>query len=660
MDSEVTRNEILNFTIGEVIAKKYKLVSSDGKSDGHPVPLGEGGSGVVYKAKQSLHADITVYRAIKFYVFRDNIAQMTPHKNTGPISFTSFKDEMVNLSRLNHQNVLKVIEAGFWTSPTNHQVPFLITDFIEGPTLAQAIVSGRLDEVFKQQPHILIDLILQICRGVCHLHSRGFFHFDIAPKNIFLQGAYPEYHLVIGDLGVGRTIPKNVGNAEDKVFIAGTKDYCPEEYQSYLYTEVPLSLLFKLQPRWDLFCIAKISVELVRILSRNVEPHPAWLDALTGLLLDICQVDANFKTVSQLEKRVYLLHPTQHMVYGVEELSENAPKTRRSLLAVEGVITSPRIRALIEHPKFLRLKRVPQLIMSSKMLHGGNHNRYEHSLGIYQNARRYLLALLNDYEFLMLFNPEHIELALVAALLSNITRFPFSSIIHEIHSKDKNLYNDFTRSNLLDELMNKSEDGKSSLKGVIEKHFPSIDIDTLSDILTGQAPNQYPTIKFIKTLLNSSIDVRVVDYLRRDSCHIGISRGDTFDLGDLLPYLKFKNRQLVIRSKGLPVIEQIITFRYWLFNRIYWNQPNRTMIAMVRAILYILHQEMPEFPSLLRAKVLTGSEDSLLECFYNAAKEKRIQRIKELCEFLYRDRPPSLRNCFSLIAQMPGTPNLRH
>lgn len=638
MSGKATRKQLLDFRPGQLIAEKYELISANEAGDGELHPLGEGGTGVVFKARHALHADAIVFRAIKFYVADDKFAEMKLHAPTSPLSVRSFNSEIVNLSGFNHQNILKVIEAGVWNSKASgYEVPFVVTDYIEGQTLKEALADGQFQRQLRQWPYILIDIILQICRGVSHLHARNFFHCDIAPKNIFLQGDGPEYQVVIGDLGTGRTI-LDAATGEEPAFITGTVAYCPPEVALLINREVPFAQFRQLQPYWDIFAVAQTAVDLIKSLNNERDIRPAWLAALNTSVQTALDNNLAFKTIKDLEHRVRLLHPMQHTIWEVQELSENSPKAIRELLPIEPVSTSSRIRKLIRHPALVRLKRVPQLMMATKMLYSGSHDRYEHSLGVYQGTRRYLLALLNDDEFLSFFEPNYIELALVASLLSNITRFPFSTLIHELHTKDRRLFDKFTRPLIFDELLDNYPTGKS-LGSLLEQHFPNVDKSKLKDVLTsGHLPHQDPGIRFIKQLLNSSVDVRGMDYLRRDSHHVGVFRGDMLDLGDLLPHIKFKNHELVIRGTGLTVIEQVITLRYWLFIRVYWNRPNRTVIAMIRAIISSL-RELEGFQDNLRGKILYSSEDELLEFFRAEAERAGMPDIQELCEFLLRGRP---------------------
>src|SRR3712207_7711356 len=49
--------------------------------------------------------------------------------------------------------------------------------------------------------------------------------------------------------------------------------------------------------------------------------------------------------------------------------------------------------------------------------------------------------------------------------------FPLSTIIHELHNKDRSLFTDFSRSHIFDELV-KDSNGGHSLQTLIEQHFP--------------------------------------------------------------------------------------------------------------------------------------------------------------------------------------------
>lgn len=641
------RSQILAFRIGDVFATKYRIVSPRHKRrSARADALGEGGSGVVYLAEQTLHEGVTVKRALKLFVYRDNIADMTRHRATGPVSATHFTDELLNLSTFNHQNVLKVIEAGLTSTTSGLKIPYLVTEYIEGPTLKDVIERNTLTEILEGDEAYAVELVLQLCRGVGHLHSRHFYHCDIAPKNVFLRGRYPDLQIVVGDLGIGRS--KAAPN-DAPIFLIGTHNYCPPEVRAILHTDITADQFNTLQPRWDLFGLAKTSLELLNSLADGAVRRP-WLAAIRQRLQATVD-DKQADSVKALEKTVEWLRPVQNTMAGVQELAESYPSNQPLLVPVEPITTSYRIRQIVNHPAMLRLHRVPQLVMATSLFPGANHTRYEHSLGTYQAVRRYLLALLDDEHFLAAFGPEEIELSLLCALLIGITRFPFSTIIHEIKSTTPGRLKSFSRRSLLDELMESSDfrDRHSrTLLDIIAAQFPRISDVQLRNLVVGDWQNlrSLPE-KFIHFVLNSSIDARVVDYLRRDSLHLGISAGNVFDLGDLLPHVVFERGRLLLRSSGMSVVEEIVSLRYWLFNRIYWNRPNRALIAMIRHVLVALLGHCGDaFENGLRGQVLRFSEDDMLSYLKDMAIENDRHDVAEICRLLTMPRPRRFEEVF--------------
>ncbi len=229
------RSKIISFKPGEMFQGKYRILSVDTEDNlTTATPLGEGGSGAVFLAEQDLVPGVAVKRALKFFVYRDDIAEMTKHQMSGPISATQFQDELVNLSSFNHENILKVIEAGIATRG-GLAVPFTVTEFIEGPTLKKVIDGGLLATILNGDVALAVELVLQLCKGVAHLHSHHFFHCDIAPKNVFVKGTYPDLQIVLGDLGIGRS--KGI-KPDTQFFLIGTKGYCPRAVRELLYQEV--------------------------------------------------------------------------------------------------------------------------------------------------------------------------------------------------------------------------------------------------------------------------------------------------------------------------------------------------------------------------------------------------------------------------------------
>ena len=131
--TNINRNEILKFNLGARVGR-YEIHSADGHEAGDVIrPIGEGGSGVVFLSKQILHKDISIKRAIKFFLYRKDVAALTEHKLSGPVSLDDYLAEITNISALSHENLVKVIDAGV-QSFDGIDVPYIVTDYIQGPT----------------------------------------------------------------------------------------------------------------------------------------------------------------------------------------------------------------------------------------------------------------------------------------------------------------------------------------------------------------------------------------------------------------------------------------------------------------------------------------------------------------------------------------------
>lgn len=127
-----------------------------------------GGMGVVYRAE-----DVKLGRqvAIKFL----------PEESTkDPAALGRFEREARSASTLEHPNICPVYEFG-----EHEGQPFLVMQLLVGHTLRDLIASGSPGKAcFKLGE--LIDVAIQIARGLEAAHRQGIIHRDIKPGNIFL------------------------------------------------------------------------------------------------------------------------------------------------------------------------------------------------------------------------------------------------------------------------------------------------------------------------------------------------------------------------------------------------------------------------------------------------------------------------------------------
>ena len=127
--------------------------------------LGEGGMGRVYRARDTrLDRDV----AIKILAL-----EIVP----GVQSLRNFEQEARNASALNHPNILTIHEVG-----EQQGIRFIVSEFIDGPTLARKLAAGPLDAVAA------LDVAIQVASGLVAAHAAGIVHRDIKPENLLVRG----------------------------------------------------------------------------------------------------------------------------------------------------------------------------------------------------------------------------------------------------------------------------------------------------------------------------------------------------------------------------------------------------------------------------------------------------------------------------------------
>ena len=194
-----------------------------------------------------------------------------------------------------------------------------------------------------------------------------------------------------------------------------------------------------------------------------------------------------------------------------QNLKVIAVGARKRMMPIEGMAITKRVDRMVRHPALLRLQGVPQLTIVKSVAPGGNHTRYEHSLGVMENMRRMLSSLIDEPNFLGILRKESIETGLVAALLYNATRFPFSNIIHEINKRlpsgEKKLFPSFGREDLLKDILGEKFKSKNdiTLSKELNSSFPGVSLEKLTRIICGTQSSVFeePDEAVLSALLNS-------------------------------------------------------------------------------------------------------------------------------------------------------------
>lgn len=165
--------------------------------------LGEGGMGIVYRAK-----DIILERDVALKIISPEIFRNTDLSKR-------FLREAKSLAKIDHPNIVMVYD--FRQSEIGS---FIVMQYVEGITLADLIYEKKVISWQEALP-----IIKQILSAIGHAHGKGVFHRDLKPRNILLT---PTHQVKVTDFGLAKI--KQDTELTVTVFKAGTLCYMSPEH----------------------------------------------------------------------------------------------------------------------------------------------------------------------------------------------------------------------------------------------------------------------------------------------------------------------------------------------------------------------------------------------------------------------------------------------
>jgi len=191
------------------VALAYKRLKKDSEKKKWSVKgyeiyskLGEGGLGVVFKAKQ-----VSMNRLVALKILHRRWLNDEEFKQR-------FLVEARLVGKLSHQNLIKVYDVGRedWRL-------YFSMEYIEGETLEQIIErEGPLDPIYA------IDLTLQVLRAIRYISRFDIVHCDIKPSNIMIT---TDGVAKLGDFGF---VKSNIAiDVTEEGSVLGTPDYISPE-----------------------------------------------------------------------------------------------------------------------------------------------------------------------------------------------------------------------------------------------------------------------------------------------------------------------------------------------------------------------------------------------------------------------------------------------
>ncbi len=281
----------------------------------------------------------------------------------------------------------------------------------------------------------------------------------------------------------------------------------------------------------------------------------------------------------------------------------------------------PHEMAMLDQPLLQRLRRISQTDVASFVFPAGNHNRFEHTVGVTAIAGKMCQAifaknadLCNNY----LYNPEYFNNnCRFAAILHDCGHGPFSHqseviygpVLERIKKENPKLEHAVPHE-ILSYLIATGQPMRDFNRLIIKGMYNiDIDLDLVGEMIVGYInPARSKIFAFLVDIINGAFDADKLDYLLRDAHSTGVMVA--LDVPRLMYTLDVVTDDedfyhLAIDISGVSAIEEIIFNKMMLTSIVYQHQKVRAAGCVLKTIF----SESKRFNTIL--DYLTATDDEV-------------------------------------------------
>ena len=272
---------------------------------------------------------------------------------------------------------------------------------------------------------------------------------------------------------------------------------------------------------------------------------------------------------------------------------------------VHGFITlSPLMVSILDTSEFQRLRDLKQLGATYFVFPSATHTRLEHSLGVSFLAGETMRALQGAQPELKI-NARTTELVQIAGLIHDLGHGPFSHLYdHYIRKKEEPEH---------------EERGCEIFKKMVTDYKLPITDEEMAQILKMICPNPDDNwlYQIVANALND-IDVDKIDYIMRDSYHLGLQTGGEFRR--IITQCRVIDGIICYPQKVQYDIYGLFAARYRLHKQVYNHHAVVSYEFMIIDILKEIMKTNPPFMDMT---------DSIVSCRLHSAFKSKLKAIAE-------------------------------
>jgi HD superfamily phosphohydrolase len=545
---------------------------------------GQGQQGLVIKARNQIGKEL----AIKFYCPSDSNPKILSQ------GVARFKEEVQKTSKLNHKNLVKIYTGGtaIWSGNTwkisygfdnrktlkKDQVMFYIMEYINGKDLSKIFScfhkknsTPEIQLSKNQKRRFFENLIKHVCKGINSYNNLEIFHRDIKPENI--RYSNEDENFIIVDFGFADQIKSHDKTKKEVIEITKIIDWYSidqGDYRKYDMGQFSLILKIILESIQDCYDINRY-IGLQAVIERGCCPN--LVERYNDINEFYFAAKAFFIETVGWTFQPVLNQSLTEGVFGVFNSYITIPVSGQVLINKE-------LCRIIDTPSFQRLRGVNQLGPTSFVYPGANHTRFEHSLGVYNFALKYLERLVPTVEFRKVANPMDVTIKriVLTCILHDIGHYPYSHWIEELESDLP--YNIRIKKH---ELRAKEIIETGEIKNLINNNW-DIDYKDICSIISEKSTD----FQIERSFIDSIVDCDKLDYLIRDSIHCGVNYGNGIDLNRLLTsiYVDTSQERLCVTDKGKCYLQSMLACRNILYQEVYWHKTVRSCEAMFKRFFF--------------------------------------------------------------------------